>query len=138
MVSPVQLVADSVPLLLQVVLVLWDHYTPLVQDQAREMLIHLIHELVISKIEDESTIPNKKAIEDFIESVRRHESKTVWSHDENSENNDSGSKVPRSMMYLAAQVVDIFTIAFPYHYPCNRIVWAVSRIFFIFDCLVFF
>ncbi|KAH0545522.1 hypothetical protein FGG08_000353 [Glutinoglossum americanum] len=147
MVSPVQLVADSVPLLLQVVLVLWDHYTPLVQDQAREMLIHLIHELVISKIEDESTIPNKKAIEDFIESVRRHESKTVWAHDENSENDGSGNKVPRSMMFLAVQVVDIFTIAFPgikEQWGKTALNWAAScsvrhlacRSFQIFRCIL--
>ncbi|KAI9787226.1 MAG: Cell morphogenesis protein PAG1 [Geoglossum umbratile] len=147
MVSPVQLVADSVPLLLQVVLVLWDHYTPLVQDQAREMLIHLIHELVISKIEDETTTPNKKAVEDFIESVRRHEPKTVWAHDENSETDDSGNKVPRSMMYLAVQVVDIFTIAFPgikEQWGKTALNWATScsvrhlacRSFQIFRCIL--
>ncbi|TAQ85937.1 hypothetical protein B7494_g5744 [Chlorociboria aeruginascens] len=59
MVSPVQLVPENVPLLLQVVSVLWDHYIPLVQEQAREMLIHLIHELVISKIDDQHMNPTK-------------------------------------------------------------------------------
>jgi hypothetical protein len=32
--------------LIHIVLILWDHYTVTVQEQAREMLVHLIHELI--------------------------------------------------------------------------------------------
>ncbi|KAK4191309.1 hypothetical protein QBC35DRAFT_448582 [Podospora australis] len=64
MVAPVSLNADSVPVLLQVVTVLWDHYTPLIQEQARETLVHLIHEFVISKLDDENTpLATRKNIE---------------------------------------------------------------------------
>jgi len=113
MVSPVHLLADSVPLLLQVVTVLWDHYTPLVQDQAREMLIHLMHELVISRIDDDSTVPSKKEIEDLIESVRRHDAKIVWAYeDSNGKVDDRENKVPAAMENLATQVVNTFEVTY--------------------------
>ncbi|KAK6596139.1 cell morphogenesis protein pag1 [Botrytis cinerea] len=114
MVSPVQLVADNVPLLLQVVAVLWDHYIPLVQEQAREMLIHLIHELVISQIDDESTNPSKNSIEDFIESIRRHDPKVIWHYDDNSGKvYDQENKVPPGMELLTSEVVRDFEVKYP-------------------------
>ncbi|KAA8570840.1 hypothetical protein EYC84_000231 [Monilinia fructicola] len=114
MVSPVQLVAENVPLLLQVVTVLWDHYIPLVQEQAREMLIHLIHELVISQIDDESTTPSKNSIEDFIESIRRHDPKVIWHYDDNSGKvYDQENKVPPGMELLASEVVRDFEVKYP-------------------------
>ncbi|KAI9827158.1 MAG: Cell morphogenesis protein PAG1 [Thelocarpon impressellum] len=114
MVSPVQLAPESVPLLLQVVFVLWDHYISLVQEQAREMLIHLIHELVISKIDDKSTVPAKKTAEDLIESIRRHDPRVIWTYDDsNGKEHSEGTRVPDSMGYLAAQVLDVFAIAYP-------------------------
>lgn len=114
MVSPVQLVAENVPLLLQVVTVLWDHYIPLVQEQAREMLIHLLHELVISRIDDEQVEPTKKSIEDFIESIRRHDSTVIWAYeDNNGKMDDQDNKVPMGMEYLTGEVVKYFEITYP-------------------------
>ncbi|PQE17215.1 cell morphogenesis PAG1 protein [Rutstroemia sp. NJR-2017a BVV2] len=121
MVSPLQLAAESVPLLLQGVTVLWDHYIPLVQEQSREMLIHLMHELIISRIDDESTTPNKDSIEDFIESIRRHDSKVVWHYDESSGKvYDVENKVPGGMEYLTSEVVKDFEV----YYPGIREQWA--------------
>ncbi|KAF2871432.1 cell morphogenesis N-terminal-domain-containing protein [Massariosphaeria phaeospora] len=115
MVSPVQLAGEHVPLLLQIVLVLWDHYTPVVQDQAREMLVHLIHELVISQIEDDTTSIDKRAIEDFIDNVRRHDSKVVWNYDDKNGKDfeDSGTKVPESMTLVAGEVLKFFSLSYP-------------------------
>jgi hypothetical protein len=114
MVSPVQLVAENVPLLLQVVTVLWDHYIPLVQEQAREMLIHLIHELVISRIDDEQVEPTKKSIEDFIESIRHHDSTVVWAYeDNNGKMDDHDNKVPGGMEFLTGEVVKYFEVTYP-------------------------
>jgi hypothetical protein len=115
MVAPTELSKEFVPLLLQVVLVLWDHYIPLVQDQAREMLVHLIHELVISKIDDPNTSPTHRSIEDFIEMIRRRDTKVVWVYDDFNGKNEGESelRVPESMIYVSTQVVDIFSIAFP-------------------------
>jgi hypothetical protein len=115
MVSPVQLASEQVPLLLQVVMVLWDHYIPVVQDQAREMLVHLIHELVISKIDDDTVGIDKRSIEDFIESIRRHDTKVVWNYDDKNgkDTADSGNKVPESMAYVAGEVLRFFSLTYP-------------------------
>lgn len=114
MVSPINLQKDSIPILLQVVTVLWDHYTPLVQDQAREMLVHLIHELVISKLDDETPVETKKPIEDLIELIRRHDRSVVWSYeDSNGKVTDHDTKVPPSMEFLTTRVIETFEMTFP-------------------------
>ncbi|KAI4682406.1 uncharacterized protein J4E88_005296 [Alternaria novae-zelandiae] len=115
MVSPVEVAKEHIPLLLQVVLVLWDHYTSVVQDQSREMLVHLIHELVISKIEDDTPGINKRSIEDFIEGIRQHDAKVVWSYDDKNGKDvaDSTFKVPEPMEYVAGEVMRFFSFAYP-------------------------
>lgn len=149
MVAPMKLARESVPLLLQVVLVLWDHYTLLVQEQAREMLVHLIHELVITKIDDDTTTPNKTTIEAFVESIRQHKPDVVWTYEECSGKDDEedGTRVPGSMSFVTGEVVDLFTIAYPhFHEQWAKITlsWATScpvrhiacRSFQIFRCIL--
>jgi hypothetical protein len=148
MVSPVQLKQEDVPLLLQVVTVLWDHYTPLVQEQAREMLIHLIHELVISQIGDEGPVPIKKSVEDFIESVRKHEPKVIWQYEDSNGKVDHGeNKVPPGMEYLTTEVVNNFEVTHPgikEQWAKLSLTWATScpvrhlacRSFQIFRCIL--
>ncbi|KAI9675926.1 MAG: Cell morphogenesis protein PAG1 [Trizodia sp. TS-e1964] len=148
MVSPVQLAAESVPILLQSCLVLWDHYTPLVQDQAHEMLIHLIHELVISKIDDETTDPTKKDIEAFIDSIRKNDQKVLWGYDEsNGRNDNGGNRLPPNMEHFSKEVLRIFTIAYPgirEQWGKSTLGWATScpvrhiacRSFQIFRCIL--
>lgn len=79
------------------------------------MLVHLIHELVISRIEDDTLGIDKTAIEDFVESIRQHDAKVVWSYDEsnNKEAVVTGSKVPESMEYVSGEVLKFFTLAYP-------------------------
>jgi hypothetical protein len=115
MVSPVEVAHEHIPLLVQVILVLWDHYTPVVQDQAREMLVHLIHELVISKIDDDTVGIDKKSIEDFVEGVRQHDVKVVWNYDDKNgkDTDDCSAKVPESMVYVAGEVMKFFSLAYP-------------------------
>jgi hypothetical protein len=116
MVAPIELSKEHVPLLLHVILILWDHYIPLVQDQAREMLVHLIHELVISQIEDSSiTNPTKRSIEDFIELVRRHDLQVVWAYDDfNGKKEDENDlRLPDAMNFVATEVFSIFSITYP-------------------------
>ena len=134
MVAPINLGPEYVPLLLQVVLILWDHYTSLVQEQAREMLVHLIHELVISKIEDQATTPNKKSIEDFVESIRQHDPKVVWAYDDSNGKDDDeiGNRVPIAMTYVTGEVVNLFAIA----YPAIREQWAKSTLSWATSCPV--
>ncbi|KAL9596328.1 MAG: hypothetical protein Q9219_005882 [cf. Caloplaca sp. 3 TL-2023] len=117
MVAPMKLAKESIPLLLQVVLVLWDHYNALVQEQAREMLVHLIHELVITKIDDDTTTPKKESIEILVESIRQHDSHVVWTYDECKGNTDDtdgdGNRVPPAMAYMTRELIDLFTLTYP-------------------------
>ncbi|KAH8880661.1 hypothetical protein GQ53DRAFT_703628 [Thozetella sp. PMI_491] len=114
MVAPVSLTPDNVPVLLQVVTVLWDHYTTLVQEQAQEMLVHLIHELVISRLDDNTPAATKTAIEDLIDAIRRHDRSVVWNYeDSNGKVDGQDNKVPPSMDYLTAEVVKTFELTFP-------------------------
>ncbi|KAI9789822.1 MAG: Cell morphogenesis protein PAG1 [Peltula sp. TS41687] len=148
MVSPVQLAAEHLPVLLQVVFVLWDHFIPLVQDQAREMLVHLIHELVISKIDEQWTTATTKVVEGVIDAVRRHDSGVVWAYDDNANPGQmSETKVPKSMERLAADVVDVFWLAYPgirEQWGKTTLSWATScpvrhlacRSFQIFRCIL--
>ena len=147
MVSPVQVGHESLPGLLQAVIVFWDHYTSLVQIQAREMLVHLIHELIISKIEYESTPMDKRSIEDLAERIRKHDGRVVWDYDEKGDSEEKdGISVPKAMEFLVEQVVTLFSI----NYPTIRedlgkttLLWATScpvrhlayRSFQIFRCL---
>ena len=149
MVAPVKLSKESVPLLLQSIIVLWDHYTLLIQEHAREMLVHLIHELIITKIEDNATTPNKESIEGFVESIRQHDAAVIWSYDEcNGKDGDEESdRVPTSMVQVTRQVIDLFSIEYPnIHEQWARLTlsWATScpvkhiacRSFQVFRCIL--
>ncbi|KEZ41268.1 hypothetical protein SAPIO_CDS7358 [Scedosporium apiospermum] len=148
MVSPVHLTSDDLPVLLQVVTVLWDHYTPLVQEQAREMLVHLIHELVISRLAEQTPATAKRSIEDLIDSIRRHDRTVVWSYeDSNGKVDDRDNNVPPSMEHLTAEVVKTFELTFPgikERWGRLSLTWATScpvrhlacRSFQIFRCIL--
>ncbi|KAL4806756.1 cell morphogenesis N-terminal-domain-containing protein [Aspergillus unguis] len=114
MVAPVTLSLPDVVKLLHVVIILWDHYTLTVQEQAREMLVHLIHELIAAKIEDDEPAESRKSIEDFVECIRRSDPKVVWEYEDNNEGEDSedDSRVPPSMASVTRAVVEFFSIAY--------------------------
>lgn len=148
MVSPVQLSPESVPLLLQVATVLWDHYMPLVQDQSREMLVHLIHELVIARLDDQTSGPQRESIEGLIDRVRRHDNSVVWGYeDSNGKVDDHDNKVPPSMEYLTTELVKTFEPTFPglkEQWSRLSLTWATScpvrhlacRSFQVFRCIL--
>ncbi|KAI1450311.1 cell morphogenesis N-terminal-domain-containing protein [Annulohypoxylon stygium] len=148
MVSPIQLDRNNLIVLLQVVTVLWDHYTPLVQEQAREMLVHLIHELVVSKMDDGTPLETKKSVEDVVDAIRRHDRSVVWSYEESNGKVDGrDNKVPRSMEHLTAEVVKTFEVTFPgikEEWSRLSLTWATScpvrhlacRSFQIFRCIL--
>lgn len=148
MVSPVHLSPDNVPLLLQVVTVLWDHYMPLVQEHAREMLVHLIHELVISGLDDQAVGSRKTSIEDLVDRIRHHDRSVVWGYeDSNGKVDDHDNKVPPSMEHLTTELVKTFECGFPglkEQWSRLSLTWATScpvrhlacRSFQIFRCVL--
>ncbi|KAI2628379.1 cell morphogenesis N-terminal-domain-containing protein [Xylaria nigripes] len=148
MVAPTQLTADNLPLLLQVVTVLWDHYTPLVQGQSREMLVHLIHELILSRLDDSTSHEIKKSIEGLIDAIRQHDPSVVWNYeDSKGKVGDRDTKVPQSMEYLTTEIVKTFEVTFPgikKQWSRLSLTWATScpvrhlacRSFQIFRCIL--
>jgi Cell morphogenesis N-terminal/Cell morphogenesis C-terminal/Cell morphogenesis central region len=113
LVAPVDLPAQYLPMLIHVCLILWDHYIPRVRDQAQEMLVHLMHELVISKSQESSV--SKASIEDLIELIRHHDKKATWGYDDMSGNEADGDnrRVPSTMIFVSSEVVRIFASAYP-------------------------
>ncbi|KAL2827561.1 cell morphogenesis N-terminal-domain-containing protein [Aspergillus cavernicola] len=113
MVAPVTLPLPDVVKLLHVVIILWDHYTLTVQEQAREMLVHLIHELIAAKIEDDEPAGSRQSIEDFVECIRKSDPKVVWEYEDTNEKEDGeeDSRVPASMSSVTCSVVDFFSLA---------------------------
>lgn len=114
MVPPVKLPKENATKVLHAVFILWDHYTPTVQEQAREMLVHQLHELVASNTDADSLAPVREQIEQVVESVRNNEDQVSWSYESftGKIDEDSGNRVPAPMLHLAKKVVDIFSHAF--------------------------
>ncbi|RMZ84830.1 hypothetical protein DV737_g993, partial [Chaetothyriales sp. CBS 132003] len=114
MVPPVKLDRDDAIRLVHAVFILWDHYTPTVQEQAREMLVHLLHELVATKVDEDRLRPHKQQIEAVVEAVRRNDESVSWSYGQPGAQVDqvTASRVPAPMASLSKDVVEIFGLAF--------------------------
>ncbi|PGH07578.1 hypothetical protein AJ80_07967 [Polytolypa hystricis UAMH7299] len=113
MVAPVTIGLDGVIKLVHVSLIFWDHYTLTVQEQAREMLVHLIHELVASKVGD-SPDGVRQSIEDFVESIRQGDAAVVWDYEDNNGKDDDQEpdRVPPSMLRVTQDVANFFNAAY--------------------------
>lgn len=111
-VAPVHLPIDKIPALLHVVIVLWDHHTDIVQEQAQELLVHLIHELVISRLDDNALTTTLPAVEELIELIRRRDARVVWTYEEN-RSQDQKSAEPSAMGYVVSEVVRLLSLTHP-------------------------
>jgi hypothetical protein len=114
-VAPVQFPLDRLPTLLHVIFVQWDQYIEIVSENARELLVHLIHELVVSPLAVQSPDVDKKFIQDFIELIRRNDPKIAWTyHDQHGRSGEGNDRaVTESMFYVVDEVVRIFSTAYP-------------------------
>jgi hypothetical protein len=114
MVAPVTLALDDVVKLIHIVLISWDHYTVTVQEQAREMLVHLIHELIAAKLEDDAPAGARQSVEDFVESIRKSDPAVVWEYEENHGKDEESDdrRVPASMASVTRDVVKFFGFAY--------------------------
>ncbi|KAI2265093.1 Cell morphogenesis protein PAG1 [Ophidiomyces ophidiicola] len=114
MVGPVTLDFDSVIKLIHIALIFWDHYILAVQEQAREMLVHLIHELVASKLDNDSQDKKREAIEDLVDCIRQSDPTVIWDYDDNNgkEVEQNNSRVPESMLHVTHSVASIFNAVY--------------------------
>lgn len=83
-----------------------------VRDQAREMLLHLVHQLVVLKMNDDLTLGQSKLIEDFIELIRHQDSKVIWKYEDNN-GRSSDFELVEPMTFVIKEVVSIFSIPYP-------------------------
>ena len=82
-VAGASLTTENAIRLIQTCLILWDHYSITVQEHAREMLIHLVHELITSKVGAEVLSPRKQQIEKLVETIRGNEPGVTWGYEDN-------------------------------------------------------
>ncbi|KAJ8098254.1 cell morphogenesis N-terminal-domain-containing protein [Lipomyces tetrasporus] len=106
LVSPVAAMSEHLPLLLHVVFVLLDHYNHLVQEQARELLVHLIHELILSTDADVGG-DRYNATAEFIDVIRRRDSQTLWLYDDLYVS-EATMRTPKNMDLMIKKVFEIF------------------------------
>ena len=134
MVAPVALPLHDIVKLLHVVLSLWDHYVLTVQEQAREMLVHLIHELVAAKVDDDEPIGITGPIEDFVDSIRTSDSRVVWPYEDDPGKYEAGGdrRVPAPMATVMLSVVRFFSFV---HEGIDR-VWAKEALNWATSCPV--
>ena len=111
-VSDIPVTAEKLPSLLQAVLVLWDHHNDTVHEQAREMLIHLIHVLVISKIDKATVQSREPSVEYLVDLIRRQDSKVVWNYSENIDQ-FGPFEIPEPMSYVINETVSLFELTVP-------------------------
>ncbi|RKF71527.1 Cell morphogenesis protein PAG1 [Golovinomyces cichoracearum] len=113
-ISPIQLIADNLPLLLHVIASLWIHYIPAIREHAKELLIHLVREFVIAKINHENFVSQKKDIEAFIESIKQYDSFMSWSDENQRSNTDElRDKIPPGMRQLVSTINESFRLTYP-------------------------
>ena len=98
--------------LLQIVLVLWDHHSQIVQEQAREMLVHLVHVFVISKADKALVSGHAPSIEELVELIRRQDPKVGWAYTDNSEPSHP-YELPQSMTYVISEAIALFSLTIP-------------------------
>ncbi|BFZ58482.1 Cell morphoproteinsis protein PAG1 [Savitreella phatthalungensis] len=109
LVEPVPGLVTHVPLMLQAVFVMLDHYIPLVQEQARELLMYLGYNLTMHV----DTDPERRAqAVEFLKSIRQRESKGFWAYDELA-CPDLPKRVPANLGPMVEKVLTICEGAVP-------------------------
>lgn len=115
LVPPIQISQNDAMKLLHTVFILWDHHTPSVQEHARELLVHLMHILVVARLDSEPESTGLLAqIEGLVEAIRKNDVRLSWSYGDlagKDEIANTGDRVPEGMSFLAEQVVEVFSSA---------------------------
>ncbi|ORY78129.1 cell morphogenesis N-terminal-domain-containing protein [Protomyces lactucae-debilis] len=110
LVLPSPEVLAEVPLLLVIVLLLLDHYIPVVQDQAREMLLYLTFNVCVEgRPETETT----RSAREKLAALRTRDIKSFWHYDELTFKEGNASKVPPYMTKLVNDILSMYEETIP-------------------------
>ena len=127
-VSDVKVAVERLPALLHMVMILWDHHNTLVQDQAREMLIHLVHVFVLAKIDKNAVRVRQPSVEELVDQIRRRDPKVAWSYGD-PRDQASNFEFPNSMLYVVDKALSLFSLTVPdVHVAWGKIaiLWAMQ------------
>lgn len=131
-------IRTNFPLILHVCYILLDHYLPIVQNQAREMLIRAISELG----------SNSPATDDLIELLRKKDQRSAWSY-YNLSSEKNGAYTPKAMDQTIQDILSLFSESMPElkeQWARVALSWATTcpvrhiacRSFQVFRCLLYF
>ncbi|KAG0054336.1 Cell morphogenesis protein PAG1 [Gryganskiella cystojenkinii] len=111
------------PLLLQALFVQLDHYTALICDQTRSLLVHLIHSIIIREsrsldIIDEST--------DLVDFLNTKEGKPLWAYDDIISLSMRDSPELESLVYRSVQVFQASEVEIRQQWGETALQWATA------------
>ncbi|OLL23052.1 Cell morphogenesis protein PAG1 [Neolecta irregularis DAH-3] len=140
--KPLSTMTQHVPLILHIVFSQLDHYTCLIHDQTKEMLIHLLHEIPERRRSDTFLTT---AAKDLISDLRKWDNKLFWSYDDL--NNRKNARTPKQMEKMVHNVIEAFSVEIPdlrHTWGKTALTWATScpvrhlacRSFQVFRCLM--
>lgn len=117
---------EKLPLLLHISFSLLDHYLYIVQEQAGNLLIHLIHSLAGNS--------ESKKVKETVEILRqRDNAKHLWVYDDLNKNGGNGSsnsgRTPKNMDLLVRNILEIFLPIVPglqEEWSTTSLVWATT------------
>ncbi|KAB8416433.1 hypothetical protein FH972_024952 [Carpinus fangiana] len=104
--------ADRIPGLLQLVMLLWDYHADIIREHAREMLVHLIHELVLTKLDNEQMKQHIPPVEELVNQVRSNDRSISWAYKEKSDQH-ADHEVPPAMPGLVRKTISVFSLVYP-------------------------
>ncbi|KAK3819569.1 MAG: cell morphogenesis N-terminal-domain-containing protein, partial [Benniella sp.] len=111
------------PLLLQALFVQLDHYTALICDQTRSLLVHLIHSIIIRESRSLEVIDQSTELVDFLNTK---EGKPLWAYDDIISLNTRESPELESLVYRAVQIFQASEIDIRQQWGETALQWATA------------
>ncbi|KAG0033981.1 Cell morphogenesis protein PAG1, partial [Podila clonocystis] len=111
------------PLLLQALFVQLDHYTALICDQTRSLLVHLIHSIIIRESHSLEVIDQSTDLVDFLNTK---EGKPLWAYDDIINYNMRDSPELESLVYRSTQVFQASEVEIRQQWGETALQWATA------------
>ncbi|KAF9151583.1 Cell morphoproteinsis protein PAG1 [Linnemannia schmuckeri] len=111
------------PLLLQALFVQLDHYTALICDQTRSLLVHLIHSIIIRESRSLEIIDQSNELVDFLNAK---EGKPLWAYDDIITLNTRDSPELESLVYRSVQVFQASEVEIRQQWGETALQWATA------------
>ncbi|KAK5799013.1 cell morphogenesis N-terminal-domain-containing protein [Linnemannia elongata] len=111
------------PLLLQALFVQLDHYTALICDQTRSLLVHLIHSIIIRESRSFEIIEQSNELVDFLNAK---EGKPLWAYDDIITLNTRDSPELESLVYRSVQVFQASEVEIRQQWGETALQWATA------------